>query len=247
MPGLTAKPENLRAKAYQHIRTKLFSGEVAPGEILSEENLSSEIGISRTPVREAMGQLVAEGFLDREAGRGTSVRRLSRADVVELFELREALEAYAVGKVATYGLREAEAARLDHLCARIQELAGELERRGGTLDKERMERFLALDLQFHAWLLRAAGNRRILKVVYDARLFIRIFTMPHEGHTVEELHRIYDDHRGILAACLAADAARAVQLCQAHIQRSARERLEKFDRWERVSQIRLDEMEEPTL
>ncbi len=245
MPGVNAKPENLRAKAYQHIRTKLFSGQVTPGEVLSEEHLSTEIGISRTPVREAMGQLIAEGFLDREAGRGTSVRRPSRADVVELFELREALETYAVGKVATHGLPGAEAARLDHLCAQIPVLIAELERRGGgTLDKDQMDRFLAMDLQFHAWLLRAAGNRRILKVAYDARLLIRIFTMPHEGHTAAELRRIYEDHCGILAACRAADSARAVQVCQAHIQRSGRERLEKYDRWERVSQIRL---EDPTL
>lgn len=242
MPRIAQKPESLRSRAYQHIRTKILAGQISAGEMLSEENLSTEIGISRTPVREAMGQLVAEGILDRTEGRGTSVRRPSRTDVVELFELREALESYAVGKVARHGLPEEEAARLDQLCDELRGLAEDLERGGGgRLGKEGMDRFLSRDLQFHSWLLRAAGNWRILKVVHDARLLIRIFTMPHEGHTVEEVRRIYEDHVGIVAAIRAGDSAGAAQLCEGHIQRSRVERLEKYDRWERMSQIRIDD------
>jgi DNA-binding GntR family transcriptional regulator len=121
-----------------------------------------------------------------------------------------------------------ETARLESLCGQVAAITEALERRGERrLRKKEMERFLSVDLQYHLLFLRAAGNRRIVKLVYDARLLIRILSMPHETHDAEQLRRIYEDHKGILDAVCAGDAARSVQLCESHIRRSRQERLER--------------------
>lgn len=234
--------QSLQAKAYRYIQAKILAGEFSGGEVLSEQALSREIGVSRTPIREALGKLTGEGFLEQVRGRGTAVKKPSRVDVMENFELREALEVYAVGKVARQGLPEAESARLNELCRQLDAMADELEERGDRrLTRKEMEQFLSIDLQYHLLILRAAGNRRIVKLVRDARLLIRILAMPHETHDLEQLRRINADHRGILDAVLAGDAARSVNLCETHIRRSMQERLEQHDRWERLSQMRLED------
>lgn len=240
--GIRPGQESLQTKAYQYIQAKILSGEYGSGEVLSELALSKEIGVSRTPIREALGKLTGEGFLEQVRGRGTAVRRPSRADVVELFELREALEVYAVGKVARQGLPAAEAARIEEMCRHLASLMESLEHRGERrLSRKEMERFLSIDLQYHLLFLRAAGNRRIMKLVRDARLLIRILAMPHETHDLDQLRRIHSDHRNILAAVNSGDLARSVELCETHIRRSLQERLAEYDRWERISQMRLED------
>jgi DNA-binding GntR family transcriptional regulator len=238
-----AIPESsLQAKAYRYIQSKILSGEYASGAVLSELALSREIGISRTPVREALGKLTGEGFLEQVPGRGTTVRRPSRADIIELFELREALEVYSIAKVARQGLPDHESIRLDQLCGDMESVAEDLERRGEKrLSREQMERFLAVDLQHHLLLLRAAGNRRIVKLVRDARLLIRILALPHETHDIDQIRQILADHRGMLDAVRTGDAGRSVEICERHIRLSRQERLDDHDRWERIAQMRLED------
>src|ERR1700712_3847581 len=99
-----AKPSKLnytiREKAYQYIQSRIADGDLPSGSAISELLLAKELGSSRTPVREALGQLVSEGLLEQTPNRGTIVVRLSREDIVDLYELREALEVYVVAKVA---------------------------------------------------------------------------------------------------------------------------------------------------
>jgi DNA-binding GntR family transcriptional regulator len=241
--GVAQNPSSPRkAAAYRYIQGKILSGEFAAGDVISELALARDIGISRTPIREAIGQLTADGFLEQVAGRGTVVKRPTRADIVELYELREALEVYAVGKVARNGLPEGDSVRLIKLCDDVLALANELNKSGDRrLNAAQMEQFIATDLHFHLLLLRAAGNHRILKVVRGTRLLIRIFAMRREGHSAIELQQIYGYHRGILEAVCASDSVLASQLCGEHIQASRQERLDQYDRWERISQIRLEE------
>lgn len=237
-----ASVQSRKTTAYRHIQHKILSGELTAGDVISEQALANDIGISRTPIREAIGQLTAEGFLEQVAGRGTVVKRLTRADVVELYELREALEVYAVGKVARTSLPEQDLVRVGQLCGDLLEMAAQLDATGERrLNTEQMERFLANDLQFHVLLLRSAGNHRLLKVVRDTRLLIRIFGIRREGHDAAELRQIHTYHRGILDAVTGGDAGRAQELCGEHIRASRQERLEDYDRWERISQIRLDD------
>ncbi|MCL6506325.1 MAG: GntR family transcriptional regulator [Bryobacteraceae bacterium] len=230
---------SLKRKAYEYIRGKLLSGQLPAGAAISELALAQEIGISRTPVREAIGRLVAEGLLEHIPGRGTVVIHPTRRDIVELYELREALEVYAVGKAARQRLHAEDAAGLRRLCEQIRAMAEELRSSGrARLDENEMQRFLAADMKFHMLLLRAAGNLRIMKVVADTRLLTRIFSYRREGHDAALLEQIHQYHHDVLEAVEAGDAARAMERLGEHIRSSMRERLETYERWTRENELR---------
>jgi DNA-binding GntR family transcriptional regulator len=240
--------ESQKGKAYRYIRSRILSGKLGGGDVLSELVLSKEVGISRTPIREAMSQLVSEGLLEQLPGRGTFVTRLTRTDLVELFELREALEVYAVRKAAQESLPLADCERLEQLCAELAAIAKSLEQSAEKrLNADQMELFLTIDLHFHLLLLRTAGNRKILKVIHDTHLMISIFAIRRPGHDLNQLRTILEYHRGILEAVKAGDQARAAEICTGHIRASRQERLDAYDRWERVSQISLEDILLPGL
>ncbi|WP_244502020.1 GntR family transcriptional regulator [Terriglobus roseus] len=230
--------QSVRMKAYQLIQGKIASGDLPAGSLLSELALSKELGSSRTPVREAAGQLLAEGLLELSPGGGLVVTQLSRQSIIDLYELREALEVFAVGRAAREGVRPADRQKLESLLDETQTLLKELKTSGKVeLNAEQMKRFAVADLGFHAMLIRLASNARILKVVNDTRLMIRIFAIQRSGHRRDELERIHKHHRSILQAVLKGDEDEAKRLLGEHIQASGRERLDEFDLWERENHL----------
>lgn len=238
MKLVRSRDGSLRRKAYEHIQQLILSGQLRSGAAVSEVALARKIGVSRTPVREAIGQLVAEGVLMQIPGRGAVVAKPSREDIIELYELREALEVYAVGKAARLPSHAADLEALRALCDQIHAMAEELRASGrARLDETQMRRFLFTDLEFHTRLLRMAGNQRIMKVVADTRLLTRIFSYRLEGHDPEALERIEQYHRGVLEAVASGDAPRAMELLGQHIRVSMQERLDTFDRTEREQEI----------
>jgi len=231
---------SIRQKAYLEIQKRIATGALAPGAAISELDLARELGSSRTPIREAISQLVAEGLLEQNDAGGVLVIQLTRENIVDTCELREALEIYAVGKVARLGLlRPADKIQLQGLIGRIGELHDELLRSGQrVLDEEQTNRFLAADLSFHAFLIGLSQNVRINKVVNDTRLLLRIFTIRRESHDAPALDRIRNEHNSLLDAIESRDESTACRLVSAHIQASQRERLEEFDQHQREASMR---------
>lgn len=226
-------------RAYAYIQQKIVNGDLPAGSAISELSLAKELGISRTPIREAVRKLVADGLVELIPNRGAVVAQLGRSDIVELFELREALEVYAVRKVASAGLRDDDAARLREMVEQPLLLKAELDRSGETyLNGAQMGRFMASDMAFHTLLLHVAGNRRIVKVVSDTRLLIRIFEFPHAGHTAAQLEQIHAQHAGILESILQRDLVGVAERISVHIAGSREERLAVFDAHERDSSLR---------
>jgi DNA-binding GntR family transcriptional regulator len=229
-----APPESAREKAYLCLQRKILSRELPAGAALSEASIARELGSSRTPLREAIGQLIAEGFLRKTHNRGSVVVEFSQRDVAELYELREALEVYAVGKAAEHGLRPPDPDALQKLTGEILVLRRELEQsRAPRLSAAQMRRFVQVDLNYHATLVRAAGNRRILKVFADTRVLLHIFAMRRKGHEAAQLAEIHRYHSEVLAAVLRKDPEAAMRLLAEHIRVSRQERLEEYEEWER--------------
>lgn len=225
---------SVRQRAYLYVQRKIASREYPSGSAISELSVARDLGISRTPVREAIGQLVAEGLLEQIPNRGVVVVQLTRNDIVDLYELREALEVYAVGKAAKLPLPSADLQRLQTLADELVTLRSELLESAATeLNPEQMHRFVVSDLGFHTLLMRVAANARILKVVNETRLLIRIFAIRRTGHTAADLERIYKQHCDILGAVSARDSERAMRILSEHIQNSQKERLAEHDYWER--------------
>jgi DNA-binding GntR family transcriptional regulator len=230
---------SVRERAYLLIQQKIARGDLAPGSAVSEVALAQELGSSRTPIREALGQLVAEGLLDQTPNRGTVVVQLRRQDIIDLYELREALEVYAVGKVARQTNTPEDLQRLETLADEILRMKNELQKTpNSTLDEKQMGRFIASDLGFHTLLLRMAANARILKTVNETRLLMRIFSIHRRGHNAALLTKIHKHHHGILEAITEGNSARASELMSSHIQQSQRERVIEYDELEHESSMR---------
>ncbi|MEY5009042.1 MAG: hypothetical protein RLZZ253_181 [Verrucomicrobiota bacterium] len=221
---------SLRHQAYAHIQRKILCGDLTSGTVLSENALAREIGISRTPVREAIRHLELEGVLKQVPRYGTVVQTLSRRDLVELYELREALEPFAVARAAGNVTSE-DLALLEKLCAEIQ--AGADEVRSSTRQTpsgDLMQRLLSADLSFHMVLLRNSGNRRLMKIVGDSRLLAGIFGTQRQEHDLAVLEETHHFHRSILEAVRVGDSVRARDTMAAHIRASRQQALDHFDR-----------------
>ena len=102
----TRAPENLSARVYNQIKNLILSNEVMPGQKLHHQRLSERLGVSRTPVREALTRLVQEGYVSFLPNRGFTCKEIRMQEAEELYDLREAIEAFAVEK-ATANLTDA--------------------------------------------------------------------------------------------------------------------------------------------
>lgn len=240
-----AKAPTARQFVYQSLVRKIASGEIPAGQPLYEVPISKELGVSRTPVREAIGQLVSEGVLHEIAGRGTIIIEPTRQDIEEVYQLREALETFAVAMVAERGLAARDLATIEKLVEEIPAIQADLEKSGKpALSGEPLQRLLTSDLRFHMHLLQAAGNRRIVRVIANTRLLIRIFTFRREHHTAALLKQVYAYHRQILDAVNNKNPEEAARCMRDHIRLSLKERLAEYQQnWESGEQaIGLDEL-----
>jgi DNA-binding GntR family transcriptional regulator len=237
--GPATRDLSIREKAYLHIQQQIANGNLAGGAGISELSLAKELGSSRSPIREAMNQLAAEGMLEQNSGGGMQVAQLKRNDIVELYDLREALEVYSVGKIAELPLLPADKDRLQHLVDEIPRLKSELENSGEkALNDAQMQRFLAFDFEFHALLMSMTQNLRIQKIISETRLLIRIFSLHRPGHDAPLLESIYRYHQQVLDAVANGDKQLAMQCLAEHIQASQREQLDGFDHWRRELSLR---------
>jgi len=210
------------------------------GEPVSDVTIAKELGISRTPAREAIRQLVSEGLLESRTGRGVVVITLDRDDIRELFEIREALEGLAARTVAAQA-SAGEIRDIRSVAGALTSLIKELEAsRKPALDEKQMERFEVADLAFHTYLMKLAGNKRSLKVLAGIRLLIRIFAARLGGHNLATLKQINRDHLDLIAALQAADSQAAAECVSRHISKSQKSRLEEFDQREREAALPQD-------
>jgi len=221
-------------RAYDHLRTKLISGEFSPGSRILYGPLGKELGISATPVREAIGQLANEGFVELVPQLGAVVRRVGRDELIELYEMREALEPYAAARaaerIATDRLDEVKAQleRMDALAGRVAKAKGK------AISKKVIQQFEKADLAFHMLIIDATGNRMMGRTVGNQRLLTGIFAAERHGYTVELMTSTCEDHRRIVKALEQGRPDAARDAMAVHIRNSLEITLtagQQEDRW----------------
>jgi DNA-binding GntR family transcriptional regulator len=212
------------------IRARILSGDFQPGFVLSESSLARELGISRTPVGEALRELAAVGLVEQVPRYGTIVRHIGRAEIIELYELREALEPHAVA-LAAGRIAPADVARLEKLCGRMAAFkTGMARAKQERLEGQTLRDFLATDMAFHTVLIHAAGNPRMARIVRDSHVMTQLFgtqRLIHDPRIVAEVCRF---HGQILAAIRRGDARAARDAAAEHIRASLAHTLENLDR-----------------
>lgn len=228
----------MRERAYKFIQRKISGRELTAGAPVSELSIANELGISRTPTREAIRQLAAEGLLEEIPGRGAYVPRLSHSDISDLYDLREGLELHIVRKLASQSIGSFDLMKLQTVTEELSALIQSLNESGrSSLDEEQMERFESADIAFHTMLARLAGNDRVLKILNQVRQTIRIFARRHSGHDRNSLEQIYCDHRDIMQAIVRREPDEAAAVLSRHIQNSRHERLDQYEQWEREAEL----------
>ncbi len=157
--------------AYQLIRRAIVEGAYAPGQRLVEQRLAEEHGLSRTPVREALRRLQAEGLVDVERHRGAAVRRLSADDIADIYELRSRLEGYACERAAIRATRE----QLDCMAVAVTCFAEQVADLGSTAvvastagppPVEASHVLTRWNDELHLTILDAAGNERLTALLF---------------------------------------------------------------------------------
>lgn len=235
-----ARLGSVRDRAYHHIQQQIASGHLVAGAGISELQLAAELGSSRTPIREAMNKLAAEGLLEQNAGGGMTVAQLQREHIIELYELREALELYAVTKAVREPMHPSEQERIQKTIDQIDDLEKELRKAGKeTLNQDQMKRFITSDLGFHALLVSLAHNSRLQKTISETRLLISVFSIKRRGHDAKTLQSIQKYHQAILDAVRCQDAEAARTALIEHLQASQKERLIEYDESRREASLRL--------
>ena len=231
--------KSARERAYLNIQQKIAGRELPAGVAISEVALAAELGISRTPVHEAIRQLLGEGLLEEDSNGVIVVVRLSRQDFVELYELRSVLEAHAVSKIARRTLGAKDIERIQALSGEIKDLRDELVKSGKkALNDAQMRRFEMADIRFHTFLMSIAENAVALKVFNKVRYLIRAFAARHAGHNAESLARVHNEHLEMIRALADGNAEKAMRTISQHIQASQQERMEEYAYWEREALIK---------
>lgn len=195
-------------KAYEAIRDMIVDGVFAPGAHLSEEHLSAEIGVSRTPVREALRRLEGDYFVAIRANRGARVLGWDAAAVEDLFQLRAIVEGFAARCAAERADAEEIAAMRDEIIAIDKALTGRI--------KPDIERFLAANSRFHALLSGAAKNSRLSEII-KSLVAQAVVVRTAKRYTIEELQRSNFHHREMVDAIEARDGALAETVMKTHI------------------------------
>ncbi len=206
MSAVSLSPRALYEEVAELLRQRIFKRELEPGSWIDELKIAEDYGISRTPLREALKVLAAEGLVTMKVRRGAYVTEVNEKDLADVYHLLSLLESDAAGVAAS----RATEAQLHEL----QALHDELEAAARPQKQDR-ERFFEINERFHMHLLEIADNRWRNQMVADLRKVMKL----NRHHSLLKSGRIEEslaEHRAIMAALAARDAAAATHTMQAH-------------------------------
>jgi DNA-binding GntR family transcriptional regulator len=205
-----AKPAaggNLREHAYVALRQRLMEGEFSFRDRLTEERLAALLGVSRTPVREALTRLAGDGLVEKRPDGGYYPAEPDLAGLRDLYEIRVVLELRGMERALESGVSH-EAALLEPLRDYWRALR--------AAPPEPDPSFVALDEDFHLTLSRASGNVELANMLDAINARIRPVRM-HDFLTADRIHLTIEQHLGIVETVLAGDMADAVRKLRSHV------------------------------
>jgi len=196
----------LPVRVYEVVRDMIVEGELEPDTKLVQEQLAEQLGVSRTPVRDALSRLTNEGLVTWLPGSGYLVNDLTQQDVVQVYQVRESLESLGL-RLACGRHTPTDLARLNAL---IEEMA--------DADPGAAGRQFELNRRFHYALIEPCGNQLLLQMIdslWDRPVSRRI-TRSYV-HDPAQVARMVDEHRQLLAAAAGNDCDRLLELAGAHM------------------------------
>ena len=217
MPGdeeadlMASGSKSKKAIVYENLKKRIINHSLKAGEPLNEALLTKELGISKTPIREALQQLEKEGFIENIPGKGAFVSRISVQDIREIFEIREILECEVIKRVAMRGnLNQSDA----------QAIRRKFESSEGEGNKHTKSHFKA-GVQIHTFIFEAFGNKRLLQYYERLQDHIERLRLYFFGQAYQERsEQSFKEHLEILNSLIAQDPQRAEKAMRDHLQNS---------------------------
>ncbi len=232
-------------RAHEYIRQKIMLGELSEGTRVSDVTVAEEMGLSRTPVREAINRLHSEGLLEQVPHAGAFVRKLSRRELNDLFDVRALLEGHAAERAAMR-ITEDDLAELEWLCKDLYRIVRQFRDSGDTaLDVESNQQFALDDIKFHMIVLRACGNQQVAKIVGDFRIMTSLCGVKRPHPSKSRLYMLANTwlmHSRVLRGLRARSPHVASRWMSAHLQQGKEAALAHFDQ-KQVSENIKDEFQ----
>ncbi|TWT27243.1 GntR family transcriptional regulator [Planomicrobium sp. CPCC 101110] len=200
------KKATLAEQAYEQIKKMIITGKLAPGEELPEEKLAFELGISRTPLREALRKLAADALIDLRSTRPAAVALFTSQDVREIMELRRLLELHCLEQLPKAGSRQL-----------LFELKQNAAQQAQAVERSDFAYFMNKDQQFHALLTNTTSNRRMKEIIAAINTggsrALLLLSETLETSAAEA----YKEHLAIIDAIEQGDIGLAKQQLAAHL------------------------------
>jgi DNA-binding GntR family transcriptional regulator len=204
------RPETLLSLAYDKIKGLLVSGQLSFDEIYSANQFAEMLGVSRTPVREALLQLAAEGLLIPVQGRGFKIKGFSEKEIKDFFEARLMIETYVISRLVK-GIGGED----------VKALQTSLKQMARSAEKGDMYGFLEADKVFHMNLVHRYTNRLLESIMENIRNLISILGRKALS-TSGRIEEVLQEHRAIVEAVKEKDASKAAKAMSHHLNRTER-------------------------
>lgn len=204
----------LREIVFETLRDAIITGKLGPGERLMEIQLAEEMGVSRTPVREAIRKLELEGFVVMVPRKGAYVAGVSIKDIADVFEVRAALEALAAS-LAAERITDEELDQLERSLVSINEVS----------DGKNINKVVESDIDFHDLLYQASRNQKLINIITNLKEQLqryRATSLAVTGRTKDAV----DEHRAIVEALAERNGELAAELARRHIENAENVMLE---------------------
>ncbi len=195
-------------RTYAEIRNRIMSGRLLPGSRLVEVDLAVELAVSRTPVREALRRLAAEGLVEVLPNRGATVRSWTDRELHDIYQSRAELESLAAS-LATDRMDDTVLAQLEHLCDAMEAC-------GIEPDRDGRDRLTELNTQFHDAIRTAANSPTLTSMIHGVAQLPLVRATFHR-YSREDLERSRHHHREMVAAFRAGDGDWAAAVTKAHV------------------------------
>ena len=212
---------------YKNLRKMIIAGRLKPGDKIVEHSLAKKFGYSRVPVRESLIRLKAEGFVSSKANKGFVVRRYSRQDVIELFEIRELVEVFAAGRAASFATEDQ---KKDITKAHLSMM--DFIERSEKSSEFVMEDKINSDLHFHSSIIDASNNSHLHETLQRTHRD-QIFLFSPSVHTIEywlnDTREVFDIHDKILKAIINHDPEEARKYMSIHIKKACESSLKSLE------------------
>lgn len=193
--------DRVSAQVHRYLRDKIIDGEFSEGTRLVELDIAAELGVSRTPVREALWQLRSMNLIRSVGASGYEVTNVRR-ELLDILDIRAALEAHAVRRAARV-IDDAQIARILAICTEMEALPFDAAAKRGELNRA-----------FHEELIKASGNERLLNMVSDYQGYFSVAQPLFDKKFITKTQR---EHRSILAALKERNGDEAAQLIVQHV------------------------------